>query len=396
MTIKYLDLKKVTERHAEEIHEAVARVIDSGWYLQGEAVARFEEEYARYCGVRHCIACGNGLDALTLILRAYMEMGVMTEGDEVIVPANTYIASILSITENGLIPVLIEPRPDTFQIDDALIEQAITERTRAVMIVHLYGRMAYTERIGDICRRHRLKLVEDCAQSHGLCPPKSPQGGDESYRLSQTNIQTSLPHSHTIPPLGGTEGGSSSAHSFYPGKNLGALGDAGAVTTDDDELAATVRALANYGSARKYVFRYRGRNSRMDEIQAAVLSVRLRYLDEDNAERRRIALRYIEEIRNPLLTLPSRDYWRHSVFHIFPVLTPRRYELQRYLADNGVQTVIHYPIPPHKQECYASWHNLSLPVTERIHREELSIPCNQVLTDEEASSIIKLLNDYNV
>lgn len=394
MTIKYLDLKKVTERHAEEIHEAVARVIDSGWYLQGEAVARFEEEYARYCGVRHCIACGNGLDALTLILRAYMEMGVMTEGDEVIVPANTYIASILSITENGLIPVLIEPRPDTFQIDDALIEQAITERTRAVMIVHLYGRMAYTERIGDICRRHRLKLVEDCAQSHGLCPPKSPQGGDESYRLSQTNIQTSLPHSHTIPPLGGTEGGSSSAHSFYPGKNLGALGDAGAVTTDDDELAATVRALANYGSARKYVFRYRGRNSRMDEIQAAVLSVRLRYLDEDNAERRRIALRYIEEIRNPLLTLPSRDYWRHNVFHIFPVLTPRRDELQRYLADNGVQTVIHYPIPPHKQECYASWHNLSLPVTERIHREELSIPCNQVLTDEEVTTIIKLLNEW--
>lgn len=394
MTIKYLDLKKVTERHAEEIHEAVARVIDSGWYLQGEAVARFEEEYARYCGVRHCIACGNGLDALTLILRAYMEMGVMTEGDEVIVPANTYIASILSITENGLIPVLIEPRPDTFQIDDALIEQAITERTRAVMIVHLYGRMAYTERIGDICRRHRLKLVEDCAQSHGLCPPKSPQGGDESYRLSQTNIQTSLPHSHTIPPLGGTEGGSSSAHSFYPGKNLGALGDSGAVTTDDDELAATVRALANYGSARKYVFRYRGRNSRMDEIQAAVLSVRLRYLDEDNAERRRIALRYIEEIRNPLLTLPSRDYWRHSVFHIFPVLTPSRDELQRYLADNGVQTVIHYPIPPHKQECYASWHNLSLPVTERIHREELSIPCNQVLTDEEVTTIIKLLNEW--
>lgn len=396
MTIKYLDLKKVTERHAEEIHEAVARVIDSGWYLQGEAVARFEEEYARYCGVRHCIACGNGLDALTLILRAYMEMGVMAEGDEVIVPANTYIASILSITENGLIPVLIEPRPDTFQIDDALIEQAITERTRAIMIVHLYGRMAYTERIGDICRRHRLKLVEDCAQSHGLCPPKSPQGGDESYRLSQTNIQTSLPHSHTIPPLGGTEGGSSSAHSFYPGKNLGALGDAGAVTTDDDELAATVRALANYGSARKYVFRYRGRNSRMDEIQAAVLSVRLRYLDEDNAERRRIALRYIEEIRNPLLTLPSHDYWRHSVFHIFPVLTSRRDELQRYLADNGVQTVIHYPIPPHHQQCYASWHDLSLPITERIHREELSIPCNQVLTDEEVTTIIKLLNDYNV
>lgn len=428
MTIKYLDLKKVTERHAEEIHEAVARVIDSGWYLLGEAVARFEEEYARYCGVRHCIACGNGLDALTLILRAYIEMGVMAEGDEVIVPANTYIATILSITENRLVPVLVEPRLDTFQIDDALIEQAITERTRAIMIVHLYGRMAYTDRIGDICRRHGLKLIEDCAQSHGLAPLLSPQGGMNDYSHSQINLQgisnnsqinpqsvsnnsrinqkdaitvsnTNSPKasflSHTSSPLGGTEGGSA-AHSFYPGKNLGALGDAGAVTTDDDELAATVRALANYGSARKYVFRYRGRNSRMDEIQAAVLSVRLRYLDEDNAERRRIALRYIEEVRNPLLKLPSRDYWRHSVFHIFPVLTPRRDELQRYLADNGVQTVIHYPIPPHKQECYASWNDLSLPVTERIHREELSIPCNQVLTDEEVFCIIKLLNNYEL
>ena len=414
MTIKYLDLKKVTERHAEEIHEAVARVIDSGWYLQGEAVARFEEEYARYCGVRHCIACGNGLDALTLILRAYIEMGVMAEGDEVIVPANTYIATILSITENGLTPVLIEPRPDTFQIDDALIEQAITERTRAVMIVHLYGRMAYTERIGDICRRHGLKLIEDCAQSHGLeneeRRTKNEEWADASVNeerrvkneewadavpteQSQSEDGTAPAHSSFFTLRSSL---SSSAHSFYPGKNLGALGDAGAVTTDDNELAATVRALANYGSARKYVFRYRGRNSRMDEIQAAVLSVRLRYLDEDNAERRRIALRYIEEVHNPLLTLPSRDYWRHSVFHIFPVLTPRRDELQRYLADNGVQTVIHYPIPPHKQECYASWHDLSLPVTERIHREELSIPCNQVLTDEEVTAIIKLLNNYNV
>ncbi len=368
-TIKYLDLKKVTELHAEEIHEAVARVIDSGWYLQGEAVARFEEEYAHYCGVRHCIACGNGLDALTLILRAYMEMGVMAEGDEVIVPANTYIASILSITENGLVPVLVEPRQDTLQIDDALIEQAITPRTRAVMIVHLYGRMAYTERIGDICRRHGLKLVEDCAQSHGLV-------NEERRTILHSSFS------------------SASGHSFYPGKNLGALGDAGAVTTDDNELAATVRALANYGSARKYVFRYRGRNSRMDEIQAAVLSVRLRYLDKDNAERRRIALRYIEEVNNTLLTLPSHDYWRHSVFHIFPVLTPRRDMLQEYLKDNGVQTVIHYPIPPHHQQCYSQWSGLSLPVTERIHREELSIPCNQVLTDNEVTTIINILNKF--
>ncbi|MDE6353685.1 MAG: DegT/DnrJ/EryC1/StrS family aminotransferase [Prevotella sp.] len=407
--IKYLDLKKVTERHAEEIHEAVARVIDSGWYLQGEAVARFEEEYARYCGVRHCIACGNGLDALTLILRAYMEMGVMAEGDEVIVPANTYIASILSITENGLVPVLVEPRQDTFQIDDTLIEQAITPRTRAVMIVHLYGRMAYTERIGEICRRHGLKLVEDCAQSHGLANEerraKSEELGNEERRMKNEELAAAVPTCLSQSEVGTAPANSSllvlrssfssaSGHSFYPGKNLGALGDAGAVTTDDDELAATVRALANYGSSRKYVFRYRGRNSRMDEIQAAVLSVRLRYLDEDNAERRRIALRYIEEVNNTLLTLPSHDYWRHSVFHIFPVLTPRRDELQEYLKDNGVQTVIHYPIPPHHQQCYASWNGLSLPVTERIHREELSIPCNQVLTDNEVTTIINILNKF--
>lgn len=369
MNIQYLELKKITASHAREIHEAVGRVVESGWYLQGEAVKNFEEDYARYVGTRHCVGCGNGLEALTLILRAYMEMGVMTEGDEVIVPANTYIASILAITENGLVPVLVEPRPDTLQIDDSLIEQAITPRTRAVMIVHLYGRLAYTEKIGDICRRHGLKLIEDNAQAHGL-------------RTQSGALTGSIGHA--------------AGHSFYPGKNLGALGDGGAVTTDDDELAAAVRALANYGSERKYVFRYCGRNSRLDEIQAAVLSVKLRYLDADNAGRRRIAMRYIDEVDNPLLTLPSYDYWQYSVFHIFPVLTARRDELQEYLAVNGVRTVIHYPIPPHRQQCYSQRLNygMPLPVTERIHREELSIPCNQVLTDDEVTAIVNLLNGF--
>lgn len=369
MTIKYLELKKLTALYAGEIHEAVGRVVDSGWYLQSEAVARFESDYARYIGTRHCIGCGNGLDALTLILRAYIEMGVMREGDEVVVPANTYIASILAITENGLVPVLIEPDANTLQIDDSLIEQAITERTRAIMIVHLYGRLAYTDRIADICRRHNLKLIEDNAQAHGLRSDVSPFKRTGSL-------------------------GDAAGHSFYPGKNLGALGDGGAVTTDDDELAATVRALANYGSSRKYVFDYRGRNSRLDEIQAAVLSVKLRHLDEDNATRRNVAAYYLDNIANPSLTLPTRDYWRNSVFHIFPVLSKRRDELQKYLADNGVQTVIHYPIPPHRQRCYPQWNALSLPVTERIHAEELSIPCSNILTKDEIERIVELLNRF--
>lgn len=364
--IKYLDLKKITAARADEIKAAVAGVIDSGWYLQGEATKAFERDYAAYIGTSHCIGCGNGLDALTLILRAYMEMGVMKPGDEVIVPANTYIASILAITENGLRPLLVEPRLDTLQIDDSLIEQAITPRTRAVMIVHLYGRCAYTARIGDICRARGLRLIEDNAQAHGL-----------RWNGRRTG---SLGHA--------------AGHSFYPGKNLGALGDAGAVTTDDDELADTVRAIANYGSTRKYVFRYKGRNSRIDELQAAVLSARLRHLDEDNGRRRQVARAYIDRTHNPLITMPTPDYWQQSVFHIFPVLCPKRGELQQYLADNGVQTVIHYPIPPHRQQCYAEWGSPSLPATELIHDRELSIPCNQALEESEVSAIIGLLNAF--
>lgn len=377
--IKYLDLKKVTERHAGEISKAVSRVVNSGWYLQGEAVAGFEADYARYIGTRHCVGCGNGLDALTLILRAYIETGALREGDEVIVPANTYIASILAITENNLVPVFVEPDIRTLQIDDSRIEEAITGRTRAVMIVHLYGRLAYTGRIGEICRRHGLKLIEDNAQAHGLVcgGQQEPPAGETAVRAKRTGAL-----------------GDAAGHSFYPGKNLGALGDAGAVTTDDAELAECIRALANYGSSRKYVFRYRGRNSRLDEIQAAVLSVKLRSLDEENAARRAVARRYIEETDNPLLTVPDMEYWRNSVFHIFPVLCGQRDRLCGYLSENGVQTVIHYPIPPHRQQCYDRWAGLSLPVTERIHDEELSIPCNQILSKEETDTIINLLNGF--
>lgn len=364
--IKYLELSKVTGMHADEIKRAVTKVTESGWYLQGEENRLFEEEYASYIGTKHCVGCGNGLDSLTLILRAYMELGAMSKGDEVIVPANTYIASILSITENGLKPVLVEPRIDTLQIDDSLIEQAITPRTRAIMIVHLYGRCAYTNKIGEICKAHGLKLIEDNAQAHGC-----------TFEGRRTGAL-----------------GDAAGHSFYPGKNLGALGDAGAVTTDDKQLADTVRALGNYGSSRKYVFDMKGLNSRLDEIQAAVLRVKLKYLDEDNSTRKRIAEYYVNNISNPQLRIPSLEYCNNSVHHIFPVLCRRRNELQQYMADKGIGTMIHYPIPPHKQKCYAAWQALSLPITEEIHREELSIPLNQTMREEEIKEVANVLNSF--
>lgn len=364
--IKYLDLKLVTAQHGSEISEAVQRVVESGWYLQGVENKAFCEEFANFIGTAHCVGCGNGLDALTLILRAYKEMGVMQDGDEVIVPANTYIATILAITENNLKPVLVEPRIDTFQIDDTRIEEAITPRTRAIMIVHLYGKCAYTDRIGDICRHHDLRLIEDNAQAHGC-----------HFGNRRTG---SL--------------GDAAAHSFYPGKNLGALGDGGAVTTNDTELAEMITTLANYGSSRKYVFDYKGRNSRLDEVQATVLRVKLRYLDADNARRRDIALQYAERIHNERLQLPSMEYCKQSVHHIFPVLCKQRDELQKYLLENGVQTMVHYPIPPHRQLCYKEMAELQLPITEQIHAEELSIPLNQTLTQEEVETIIDVLNKF--
>lgn len=364
--IKYSDLTKNAERYSSEIEEAVKRVVNSGWYLRGKETERFEHDFASYIGTAHCVGCGNGLDALTLILRAYIEMGVMTEGDEVIVPANTYIASILAVTENKLVPVLVEPDIETLQIDDRLIEQAITGRTKAIMIVHLYGRCAYTEKIGELCRKYNLKLIEDNAQAHGCM---------------HNGIRTGA--------LGDAAG-----HSFYPTKNLGSLGDAGAVTTNDSELADMVRSLGNYGSARKYVFDHIGRNSRIDELQAAVLDVKLKYLDEDNEMRRKKALRYIKGIDNKSIKVPSEGYWENSVFHIFPILCEKRDELKAYLSGHGVQTEVHYPIAPHKQKCYESWAGMQLPVTEQIHRQELSLPMSPALDEKEQDYVIELLNNF--
>ena len=369
--IPFLSLKDVTALHGAEINEAVSHVVNGGWYLQGEENKRFEENYAKFIGSKYCIGCANGLDALIWIFRAYIEMGVMKPGDEVIVPANTYIATILSITENGLVPVLVEPKFNTLEIDDDLIEAAITPKTKAIAIVHLYGRNAYTDKIGALCKKYNLKLVEDNAQAHGC-------------KHSDGRVTGSI--------------GDAAGHSFYPGKNLGALGDGGAVTTNDPELAAVVRALANYGSQKKYVFKYAGRNSRLDEIHAAVLDVKLKYLNEDNAHRQQMAKLYYEGIKNPLITLPDRLDDAQNVYHLFPIFCERRDELQAYLKENEVGTVIHYPIPPFKQECYSkeAWNTpqLSLPITEKIHDTELSLPIGPTISVAEINSILALLNNW--
>ena len=373
--------------HGEEIREAARRVIDSGWYLQGKENEAFEQHYAEYIGTKYCIGCANGLDALIWIWRAYIELGVMQPGDEVILPANTYIATHLGITENGLMPVCVEPNPRTLEIDDTLIEAAITPRTKAICIVHLYGRCACTQKILDLCAKYNLKLVEDNAQAHGC-----------RFNGKRTG---SL--------------GSAAGHSFYPGKNLGALGDAGAVTTNDPKLAEAIRALANYGSQRKYVFKYTGRNSRLDEIQAAILDVKLKYLDEDIAKRQEVAAYYYDHISNPLIELPERMLDAQNVYHLFPVLvapqSPKgdvstREGLHDYLQEHGVGTVIHYPIPPHMQECYkgAAWNHYSsplqgkvgkgLPITESLASTELSLPISPCMTKEQVEYVVKCINEY--
>ena len=354
--------------HGEEIREAARRVIDSGWYLQGKENEAFEKHYAEYIGSEFAIGCANGLDALIWIFRAYIELGVMAPGDEVIVPANTYIATILGITENGLKPVLVEPNPRTLEIDDSLIEAVITPRTKAICIVHLYGRNAMTDKIAELCKKYNLKLVEDNAQAHGC-----------RYRGMRTGSI-----------------GDAAGHSFYPGKNLGALGDAGAVTTNDPKLAAAVRALANYGSQKKYVFKYAGRNSRLDEIQAAILDVKLKYLDEDIKRRQEVAAYYYEHINHPLIELPERLDDAQNVYHLFPIIVKagRRDTLHDYLAEKEIGTVIHYPIAPHKQECYAkeAWNipQLSLPVTEFLADAELSLPISPCLSEEQMEYVVWL------
>ncbi len=364
--IKLLDLQAITQMHGDEIKNAVNRVIDSGWFLQGNENKTFEANYARYIGTEHCVAVANGLDALYLLMRAYKEMGVMQDGDEIIVPANTYIATIIAITRNNLVPVLVEPTWEHLEIDIDKIEENITPKTKGVMIVHLYGRIAYDGKLGEICKKHGLKLMEDCAQSHGC-----------AWKGIKTGAL-----------------GDCAAHSFYPGKNLGAFGDAGAVTTNDAELASVIRALANYGSQKKYVFKYVGMNSRMAETDAAALDVKLKYLDEDNRSRQQLAAYYYANIKNPLITLPKRIDDVNNVYHQFPIFCERRDELRQYLADNGVQTLIHYPIPPHKQECYKEWNQRSYPITEKIHAQELSIPMNQVVTKDEAAEVVRVLNTF--
>lgn len=374
MKIPFLSLKDITDLHREEINEAVLRVVNNGWDLQGKENELFEEHYSKYIGCKYTIGCANGLDALIWIFRAYMEMGVMKPGDEIIVPANTYIATILAITENNLIPVLVEPKANTLEIDDSLIEAHITPKTKAIAVVHLYGRVAITPKLLELCKNYNLKLVEDNAQAHGC----------------------------VYAPTGQRTGsiGDAAGHSFYPGKNLGALGDGGAVTTNDSGLSAVVRALANYGSQTKYVFKYTGRNSRLDEIQAAVLDVKLKYLEKDNRYRKGVAAYYIEHLNNKYVTLPDTLPMEQNAFHLFPIFVGegKRDALRDYLERNGVGTVIHYPIPPHKQECYANevWNKpqLSLPITEKMANEELSLPIGPSISLKDVAEVVRLINNF--
>jgi dTDP-4-amino-4,6-dideoxygalactose transaminase len=364
--IKFLDLQKVNNQYADEISVAITNVINSGWYLLGEENKKFEESYSNFIGTKYTLGVANGLDALRLILRAYIELGLMKEGDEVMVPANTYIASILAITDNNLVPVFIEPNEVNYQIDDSKIEQAITSKTKAIMIVHLYGACSYTNKVSEVCKKFNLKLIEDNAQAHGC--------------YFENKMTGSI--------------GDAAGHSFYPGKNLGALGDAGAVTTNDKELYDVIKALANYGSSQKYVCNYKGLNSRLDEVQAAVLNIKLRHLKKDTEKRREAAKFYYSNIKNESIQLPKIEDWNSHVFHLFPIFTKRRDELQAYLTDNGVQTLIHYPIPPHKQLCYKEFNDISFPLTEKVHNEELSLPISPIISMEDLKTIVNLINNW--
>lgn len=381
--IKFLDLQKINAQYADELKQVAKEVIDSGWYLLGERVRQFETNLSNYIGVKHAIGVANGLDALRLILKAYIEMGVMQEGDEVIVPANTYIASILAITDNRLKPILVEPDINSYNLDISLIEQHITSRTSAIMVVHLYGQVCWSEELEAIAKKHNLKIIEDNAQAIGA-----------EWSGRKTGLL-----------------GDAAGFSFYPGKNLGALGDSGAVTTNDDELAEVVRAIANYGSKIKYQNEYQGLNSRLDEMQAAYLDVKLKYLDAENLRRWEIAQYYCENIKNKTIILPStkdqspintspersrRDH--HSlnhVWHLFVIRTPHRDKLQKYLSENEIQTLIHYPIPPHKQVAYKGLNDLSFPLTEKIHKEVLSLPISPVMIDEEVEKIVEIINKFS-
>ncbi len=365
--IKFLDLQKINLAHQQEIEEKLIQTFRSGWYLLGKEVKTFEDNLKAYLGATDVIGVANGLDALRLILRAYMELGIMKKGDEILVPANTYIASLLAISDNGLVPVLVEPNPETFNIEISKLEEKITPRTRAIMLVHLYGRVVWDKDIEKLVTKHQLKIIEDNAQAIGA----------EWNGIKTGNL------------------GDAAGFSFYPGKNLGALGDGGAVSCKDEELGKTIRALANYGSNEKYVNMYQGLNSRLDEIQASVLDIKLKYIDSKNARRRAIALEYCSRITNPAIVLPplpEKD--TEHVWHLFVIKTSNREKLQNYLSENEIQTLIHYPIPPHKQMAYKEMNELSFPVTEKIHKEVLSLPISPVMTDEEVEKLIQTINQY--
>jgi len=364
--ISFLDLKEINLKYYSEIEEAMRRTLQSGWYILGKNVEEFEREFASYCSTKYCVGVGNGLDALILILRAYKEAGFMKDGDEVIVPANTYIATILAITANNLIPVAVEPDINTYNIDPEKVEEKITGKTKAIMAVHLYGQTADMSPLTEIAQKYNLKIIEDAAQAHGA--------------LYKGRKAGSL--------------GDASGFSFYPGKNLGALGDGGAVTTDDPTLAEMVRVIRNYGSHKKYVNKYKGINSRLDELHAAVLRVKLKYLDEDNKKRKEVASYYLENIKNQKIILPFIPDYAAPCWHLFVVRTEERDRLQKYLQDNNIQTMIHYPIPPHKQEAYPEWNNLSFPVTEKIHREILSLPMSPVIDFKDIEYVTEIINRF--
>lgn len=368
MNVPFLDLKKINLLHQQEIEERLLKAFRSGWYLLGSEVKTFEENLSRYVGTRNAIGVANGLDALRLILRAYIELGVMKAGDEIIVPSNTYIASILAISDNGLVPVLVEPDITTYNIDISKIEEKITSKTRGIMLVHLYGQIVFSEDLKNSAKKHDLKIIEDNAQAIG-----ARWNGKMSGNL-----------------------GDAAGFSFYPGKNLGALGDAGAVTTNNDELAKTIRTLANYGSNQKYVNIYQGLNSRLDEIQAAVLDVKLKYIDAENKKRREIAALYYTKIKNEAIILPQLPVnSEEHVWHLFVIRTTNREHLQKYLMEKDIQTLIHYPIPPHKQKAYKEWNDLCLPITEKIHEEVLSLPISPAMTAEEVDYVIDMCSAYN-
>jgi len=394
MKIKFLDLQKINNQYADELKKVSSEVIDSGWYLLGERVKKFESELAHFIGTKHAIACANGLDALRLILKAYIELGVMNVGDEIIVPANTYIATILAITDNRLKPVLVEPNINTYNLDISLIEKFITKRTKAILLVHLYGKVCWSEEIELIAKKHNLKIIEDNAQAIGAYYfPQNPPRHAEP-------VEASAQFSKRTGSLGNAAG-----FSFYPGKNLGALGDSGAVTTSDDELATIIRTLANYGSRQKYNNEFQGLNSRMDEIQAAFLSVKLKHIDTENNLRNKVANYYCENIKNTKIVLPENSIKERitnnsepitlaHVWHLFVIRTIERDNLQNYLTENGIQTLIHYPIPPHKQIAYKEWNNLSFPITETIHKQVLSLPISPVLTIQEVEYVVDVMNKY--